>query len=47
MLNKVRIKGKTSKMLEVAIEEKKREIMRNWIKEGKIKGMCNRRTLMI
>jgi hypothetical protein len=34
-------------LLEVAIEEKKREIIRNWIKEGKIKGMCNRRILKI
>jgi hypothetical protein len=36
-LNKERIKGKTSKMLEVVLEEKRREIIRNWIKEGKIK----------
>jgi len=35
-LNKERVKGKTSKMLEVVLEEKKREIIRNWIKEGKI-----------
>jgi len=36
-LNKEKFKGKTSKLLEAAIEEKKREIIRNWIKEGKIK----------
>ncbi|GAI74919.1 unnamed protein product [marine sediment metagenome] len=37
-LNKERIKGETSKMLEVVIKEKRREIIREWIKEGKIKA---------
>jgi hypothetical protein len=46
-LNKERIKGKTSKMLEVVLEEKRREIIKEWIEGGKIKGMCNRRTLNI
>ena len=46
-LNKERIKGKTSKLLEVVLEEKRREIIKEWIEEGKIKGMCNRRTLNI
>ena len=36
-LNKERIKGKTSKMLEAAIEEKRREIIKEWMKSGKIK----------
>src|SRR5665648_241671 len=36
-LNKERIKGKTSKMLEAALEEKRREIIREWIKFGRIK----------
>jgi len=36
-LNKVRIKGETSKLLEGVLEEKRREIIRNWIKEGKIR----------
>ena len=36
-LNKEKFKGKTSKMLEVVLEEKRREIIRIWIKEGKIK----------
>ena len=36
-LNKERIKGKPSKMLEVAIEEKRREIIKEWIKSGRIK----------
>ncbi|MBA7537300.1 hypothetical protein ES705_29567 [subsurface metagenome] len=36
-LNRGRGKGKTSKLLEVVLEEKRREIIRNWIKEGKIK----------
>jgi hypothetical protein len=42
-LNKERVKGKTSKMLEVVLEEKRREIIKERIKEGKIKGMRNRR----
>ena len=35
-LNKERIKGKTSKMLEVVLEEKRREIIKEWIKDKKI-----------
>ncbi|MDD5014551.1 MAG: hypothetical protein PHW73_05550 [Atribacterota bacterium] len=35
-LNKERIKGKTLKMLEVVLGEKRREIIKEWIKEGKI-----------
>jgi len=35
-LNKERIKGKTSKMLEAAIGEKRREIIKEWIKSGRI-----------
>ena len=34
-LNKGRIKGKTSKMLEGVLEEKRREIIKEWFKEGK------------
>ncbi len=40
-LNKGRAKGTTSKLLEVVLEEKKREIIKEWIEEEKIKGMCN------
>ena len=40
-LNKVRVKGITSKLLEVVLEEKRREIIKEWIKEGKIKEICN------
>jgi hypothetical protein len=36
-LNKERIKGKTSKMLEVALEEKRREILKERIDSGRIK----------
>jgi len=36
-LNKERIKGKTSKMLEVVLEEKRREIVKEWIGSGRIK----------
>ena len=32
---------------EVVLEEKRREIIKEWIEEGKIKGMCNHRTLNI
>ena len=35
-LNKERVKGKTSKMLEVVMEEKRREIIKEWIKSGRI-----------
>jgi len=38
-LNKERIKGKTSKMLEVVLEEKRREIIKEWIKGGKTKKL--------
>ena len=34
-LNNEKIKGKTSKMLEVAIEEKRREIIKEWIDNKK------------
>jgi len=36
-LNKVRVKGTTSKLLEVVLEEKRREIIKEWIKSGRIK----------
>ena len=35
-LNKERVKGKTSKMLEVVLEEKRREIIKEWIDSGRI-----------
>ena len=38
-LNKEKIKGKTSKMLEVVLEEKRREIIKEWMKSGKIKDI--------
>ena len=38
-LNKERIKGKTSKMLEVVLEEKRREIIKEWIKCGRIEDI--------
>jgi len=36
-LNKRRVKDKPSKMLEVVLEEKRREIIKEWIEAGKIK----------
>jgi hypothetical protein len=36
-LNKERIKGKTSKMLEVVLKGKRREIIKEWINSGRIK----------
>jgi len=36
-LNKVRVKGTTSKLLEVVLEEKRREIIKEWIDSGSIK----------
>jgi hypothetical protein len=40
-LNKERIKGTTSKLLEVVLEEKRREIIKEWIDSGKIKNINN------
>jgi hypothetical protein len=36
-LNKTKIKGEPSKLLEVVLEEKRREIIKEWIKSGRIK----------
>ena len=38
-LNKERVKGKTSKMLEVVLEEKRREIIKEWINSGRIEDI--------
>ncbi|MBA7540585.1 hypothetical protein ES705_32884 [subsurface metagenome] len=38
-LNKKRIKGTTSKLLEVVLEEKRREIIKEWIDSGRIKDI--------
>jgi hypothetical protein len=38
-LNKERVKGKTSKMLEAVLEEKRREIIKEWINSGRIKDI--------
>jgi len=35
-LNKVRVKGTSSKLLEVVLEEKRREIIKVWIGSGRI-----------
>ena len=37
-LNKVRVKGETSKMLEDVLEEKRREIIKEWIDSGRIEA---------
>jgi len=37
-LNKVRGKGETSKLLEGALEKKRREIIKEWIDSGRIKA---------
>jgi hypothetical protein len=36
-LSKETIKGKTSKLARITLEEKKKEVIRDWIKERKIK----------
>ena len=41
-LNKERVKGKTSKMLEVVLEEKRREIIKEWIKSERIEDIKNK-----
>jgi len=38
-LNKAKIKGKTPKMLEVVLEEKRREIIKEWIESGRIEDI--------
>ena len=35
-LNQVRVKGETSKLLEIVLEEKRREIIKEWIDSGRI-----------
>jgi len=37
-LNKEKVKGKPSKMLEVFLEEKRREIIKEWIDSGRIEA---------
>jgi len=39
--NKGRVKGKTSKLLEVVLEEKRREIIKEWIDSGRINNINN------
>jgi len=36
-LNKTKVKGTTSKLLEIVMEEKRREIIKAWINSGRIK----------
>ena len=38
-LNKARVKGTTSKLLEVVLEEKRREIIKEWIDSEKIEDI--------
>ena len=40
--NKERIKGKTSKMLEIVLGEKRREIIKEWIDSGKIEDRSSK-----
>jgi len=42
-LNKARVKGTTSKLLEVVLEEKRREIIKEWIDSGRIEDINNKR----
>ncbi len=42
-LNRSKLKGETSKLLEVVLEEKRREIVKEWIKAGKIKVINHKR----
>jgi len=41
-LNKVRVKGTNSKLLEVVLEEKRREIIKEWIDSGRIEDIRSR-----
>jgi len=38
-LNRSKLKGEASKLLEVVLEEKRREIIKEWIEGGKIKNI--------
>ena len=38
-LNKARVKGITSKLLEVVLEEKRREIIKEWVEAGRIRDI--------
>jgi len=42
-LNKVRVKGTTSRLLEVVLEEKRREIIKEWIDSGRIEYINSKR----
>ncbi|MBU4510632.1 hypothetical protein KJ830_06250, partial [bacterium] len=41
-LNKAKVKGETSKLLEVVLEEKRREIIKEWIESGRIEYVSSR-----
>jgi len=41
-LNKGRIKGTTSKLFEIVLEEKRREIIKEWINSGRIEDVNNK-----
>lgn len=41
-LNKARVKGTTSKLLEVVLEEKRREVIKEWIESGRIEDARNK-----
>ena len=45
-LNKKRVKGKTSKMLEVVLEEKRREIIKEWINFERIKDINSKQRIL-
>jgi hypothetical protein len=40
-LNRRRVKGETSKLLEVVLGEKRREIIKEWIESGRIENINN------
>ncbi|MGQ4876735.1 MAG: hypothetical protein ACP6IY_21925, partial [Promethearchaeia archaeon] len=44
-LNKAMAKGTTSKLLEVVLEEKRREIIKEWINSGRIKDIKVKNTI--
>jgi hypothetical protein len=42
-LNRGRVKGETSKFLEVVLEEKRRKIIKEWVDSGRIKDINNKK----
>jgi HD-like signal output (HDOD) protein len=45
-LNKTKLKGESSKLLEVVLEEKRKEIIREWIDSGRISNINSEQKIL-